>query len=102
MSINDFEYVDDEITSKTGNVVSKYLTAKTALENSVSDAVASSYDFGYSMGAIDLRQKLLEWIENNRTAIELDAGMAVWRDHFTSEDLIEFIIKATDSVQDKI
>jgi hypothetical protein len=97
MSINDFEYVPDEITSKTGKVVGKYLEAKTILEQSVSDAVTSSYDFGYSMGSIDLRQKLLQWIEENRIATEVDAGMVVYSDNFTSEELIEFIIKATDS-----
>jgi hypothetical protein len=49
------------------------------------------------MGSIDLRQKLLQWIEENRIATEVDAGMVVYSDNFTSEELIEFIIKATDS-----
>jgi len=35
--------------------------------------------------------RILKWIESNRSAIEIDAGINVYRDHFDSESLIEFI-----------
>jgi len=35
--------------------------------------------------------RILKWIESNRSAIEIDAGINVYRDHFDSESLIAFI-----------
>jgi hypothetical protein len=35
--------------------------------------------------------RILKWIEEHRVAIELDAGIFIYRDNFNSEDLIRFI-----------
>ena len=37
------------------------------------------------------REAILNWINKNRTYMELEAGIGVWRDHFTADDLVEFI-----------
>jgi len=65
MSLNDFEYaapldLEGEITSNDGNIVNNYLASKGALDSSVSDALNSSYDFGYLMGMKDERLAVIE------------------------------------------
>lgn len=45
----------------------------------------------YNEGQQDARKEILDWIEENRTFIELEAGIGITRDHFTSNDLIAFI-----------
>jgi hypothetical protein len=45
------------------------------------------FDFGYRAAV----QRILEWIEDNRSAIELEPGERLYRDHFRSEDLVAFI-----------
>jgi hypothetical protein len=45
----------------------------------------------YEKGIRLERERILKWIESNRSAIEIDAGINVYRDHFDSESLIEFI-----------
>lgn len=60
MSINDFEYaaplgVEEQIASSEGNIVNNYLASKVALDAAMSDALNSSYDFGYLMGMKDER-----------------------------------------------
>lgn len=37
------------------------------------------------------RARIVEWIEANRSAIELEPGEVMYRDHFNSESLIDFI-----------
>lgn len=37
------------------------------------------------------RDRFIKWIEANRTAIELEPGNFLYRDHFSSESLIAFI-----------
>ncbi len=37
------------------------------------------------------RARILQWIEENRSAIELEPGEYIYRDHFNSESLIAFI-----------
>lgn len=98
MALNDFEYVepldseyDEEITSTNGKIVSKYLESKTNLDYAISEAVNSSYDFGYLLGAQDTRNAIIEWVKENRRVFELDEGVEFYRDGFQSEDLIRFI-----------
>ena len=45
----------------------------------------------YEKGWADCEQRLIEWIKENRSAIELEPGEYIYRDHFDSESLIEFI-----------
>jgi len=65
MALNDFEYaapldLEEEITSNDGNIVNNYLASKGALDSSISDALNSSYDFGYLMGMKDERLAVIE------------------------------------------
>jgi hypothetical protein len=45
----------------------------------------------YIDGAWEERDRILQWIEENRSAIELEPGEYIYRDHFNSESLIAFI-----------
>ena len=45
----------------------------------------------YDEGKQDARQEILDWVKENRTFIEIEAGIGITRDHFTSNDLIAFI-----------
>lgn len=42
-------------------------------------------------GATREGERIIEWIEKNRSAIEFEPGVVVYRDHFNSESLIAFI-----------
>jgi hypothetical protein len=45
----------------------------------------------YSEGIQDERARIKAWIEEHRTYIEIEAGIGITRDHFTSNDLVAFI-----------
>lgn len=45
----------------------------------------------YNEGQIDAYQRIIDWIKENRSTIELEAGINIYRDHFDSESLINFI-----------
>lgn len=45
----------------------------------------------YVDGAWEERDRILQWIEENRSAIELEPGEYIYRDHFNSQSLIAFI-----------
>lgn len=45
----------------------------------------------YVDGAWEERARILKWIEENRSALELEPGVYIYRDHFNSESLIAFI-----------
>jgi hypothetical protein len=69
--INDFEYVptpldieeEEQVTSTPGNIVSNYLASKNTLDASISNALSSSYDFGYLMGMQDERKAVIELLK---------------------------------------
>lgn len=50
-----------------------------------------SYDLGREDGVAEERKRILDWIEDNRRKFELDDDVFIYRDSFTSEDLIRFI-----------
>ena len=37
------------------------------------------------------RERIVKWVEENRSGMELEPGEILYRDHFNSESLIEFI-----------
>lgn len=43
------------------------------------------------LGRESERERIANWVRENRTAIELVDGVFMYRDHFTSESLLEFI-----------
>jgi hypothetical protein len=50
-----------------------------------------AYDYGRKDGINETCKKILDWIEENRTGVELDDDFTMYRDHFRSEHIIEFI-----------
>ena len=101
MSLNDFEssgdmngideVIDAAIKSKIGKATNKAIRSREIANRAFGDAIDATYLFGHEVGEMDLRQRLLDWIEENRSAIELDDGVFMYRDHFRSEDLIAFL-----------
>lgn len=45
----------------------------------------------WEQGAEAERERILKWIEENRSGIEFEPGEVHYRDHFNSESLIAFI-----------
>lgn len=45
----------------------------------------------YYEGKQDIKRELREWIDEHRTYIEIEAGIGVYRDHFSSNDLVAFL-----------
>ena len=43
------------------------------------------------LGRESERERIANWIRENRTAIELDAGIFIYRENFDSEMLLAFI-----------
>lgn len=50
----------------------------------------------YSVGFEDANARIVKWIEDNRSALELEPGEYIYRDHFNSESLIAFIKGETE------
>jgi hypothetical protein len=50
-----------------------------------------AYDYGKKDGINETCKKILDWVEENRTGVELSDDFTMYRDHFRSEHLIEFI-----------
>lgn len=82
---------DDYVVSKVQRAVQVAMRARKEMEDATHEAVDAATTFGYELGAIDKAQEIIAWIEENRSAIEVEAGINVYRDHFTSESLIAFI-----------
>jgi hypothetical protein len=43
------------------------------------------------LGELNERERILKWVEENRSAIEIEPGENIYRDHFNSQSLIAFI-----------
>jgi hypothetical protein len=51
-----------------------------------------AYDLGREDGVAEERKRILDWILDNRSEFgSKDEDLYVYRDHFSSEDLIAFI-----------
>jgi hypothetical protein len=48
-------------------------------------------EFAYEFGRTERELEILQWVEQNRSAIEFEPGEVIYRDHFNSESLIAFI-----------
>lgn len=71
MSINDFENVpdpDEVIVTKIGSAVRAAVAAKENLQHSVAEALDSSSTFGYELGALDMKSKIIKAFENSDSA----------------------------------
>lgn len=79
MSLNDFETVpsvdeDEKIISKLGGSVRVAMAAKQGLENSIAEAIDASTNFGYELGAEDMKNKIIAALEESDSAC---AGWAI-------------------------
>jgi hypothetical protein len=71
MSINDFETLpdpDEEIVSQIGSAVRAAVKAKEDLQYAMSEALDSSSAFGYELGALDMKSKIIKAFENSDSA----------------------------------
>jgi hypothetical protein len=71
MSLNDFETLpdpDDAVVSKIGSVVRAAMEAKENLQYSITEALDSSSTFGYELGALDMKSKIMKAFENSDSA----------------------------------
>jgi len=50
-----------------------------------------AYDVGRADGIAEERQRIKDWIEDNRRKLEFSDDVFIYRDSFNSEDLIRFI-----------
>ena len=50
-----------------------------------------AYDYGRKDGIEETCKKILDWIEENQTGVELEDHFTMYRDHFRSAHLSEFI-----------
>lgn len=50
-----------------------------------------AYDYGRKDGIAEERKRISDWIEENRSVFELDEDAFIYRDHFSSQDLLKFI-----------
>jgi hypothetical protein len=82
---------EDEVTSKIGKVVSNALDTREKMQIATEQAMDASFAMGIQIGIDEERQRIIDWIEENRTGMELAEGVVMYRDHFRSEDLIRFI-----------
>lgn len=55
-----------------------------------------AYDLGREDGVAEERKRILDWLEKNRTGIEIEDGVFMYRDHFRSEHIIAFIKGETE------
>jgi hypothetical protein len=86
-----FEDPDEYVVSKVQHAVHLAMKARENLEEASHEAIDAATTFGYELGAIDKVEEIIEWIEANRSAIELEPGNNLYRDHFNSQSLIAFL-----------
>jgi hypothetical protein len=82
---------EERITSKMGKAVANALDAREKMQIATENAMDASFAMGVQIGIDEERQRIIEWIEANRSGIELEDGVFMYRDHFRSEDLIKVI-----------
>ena len=86
-----FNDPDEYVISKVQVAVQAAMKARKELEEASHEAIDAATTFGYELGAIDKTEEIIEWIEANRSAIELEPGNNLYRDHFNSQSLLAFL-----------
>jgi hypothetical protein len=82
---------EERITSKMGKAVANALDAREKMQIATEQAMDASFAMGVQIGIDEERQRIIEWIEENRSGVEIEDGVFMYRDHFRSEDLIRLI-----------
>ena len=83
--------MSDEITSKVAKTVANALDAREKMQIATEQAMDASFAMGVQIGIDEERQRIIEWVEENRRKLEFDDDVFIYRDSFNSEDLIKFI-----------
>jgi hypothetical protein len=83
---------EERITSKMGKAVANALDAREKMQIATEQAMDASFAMGVQIGIDEERQRIIEWIEENRSGVEIEDGVFMYRDHFRSEDLIRLIL----------
>ena len=86
-----FNDPDEYVVSKVQVAVQAAMKARKEMEDASHEAIDAATTFGYELGAIDKVEEIIEWIEANRSAIEIEPGENIYRDHFNSQSLIAFL-----------
>ena len=50
-----------------------------------------AYDYGVKDGKNAERARIREWIKSHRSEFDMGGGVFMYRDHFDSESLLEFL-----------
>lgn len=82
---------EDRITSPIGTSVANALNAREKMQIATENAMDATLAMGIQIGIDEERQRIIEWIEENRSGIQMDGGFIMYRDHFRSEDLIRVV-----------
>ena len=82
---------EERITSKMGKTVANALDTREKMQIATEQAMDASFAMGVQVGIDEERQRIIEWIEENRSGVEIEDGVFMYRDRFRSEDLIRFI-----------
>ena len=82
---------EDRITSPIGTSVANALNAREKMQIATENAMDATLAMGIQIGIDEERQRIIEWIEENRRKLELDDDVFIYRDSFNSEDLIRVI-----------
>jgi hypothetical protein len=82
---------EEELKSPLAKATNNALANQKKLLQATSDALDAVFTMGCEVGVAEERDRIVKWIEENRSAIELEDGVFMYRDHFRSEDIIAFI-----------
>ena len=82
---------EEELKSPLAKATNNALDHQKKLLHATSDALDAVFTMGCEVGVAEERERIVKWIEENRSAIELEDGVFMYRDHFRSEDIIAFI-----------
>lgn len=65
------------------------------------DRLLAPWKRGIEEGVKRERERIANWVRENRRAFELDAGIYIYRDSFDSVSLLEFIESGREAGEDK-
>jgi len=85
------ETEDNEVTSKLGRSLITALEARHKLRLAADAAIDANFNMGCEVGIGEERKRIAEWIRANRSTFEMEDGIVMYRDHFSSEDLLKML-----------
>jgi hypothetical protein len=92
---------EEELKSPLAKATNNALDHQKKLLHATSDALDAVFTMGCEVGVAEERERIVKWIEENRSAIELEDGVFMYRDRFRSEDIIAFIKEDKEDKEDE-